>query len=108
MRVIVIHFLISFAMGCFLSTCRKRQPPEDYGQFVVGGKGDDRNALLTRGAPGENDAAVQLATAPTPLLKGVNFAPADDDDGGGDSEPSVDDDAIEELLRRDHPDGGSD
>jgi hypothetical protein len=90
-------------MGCFTSRCRKGQTQEDYGQFVLRAK-DDKNGLLTPGASGGNDAALQLATTPTPLLKDVSFAPAHD----GDSEPSVDDEAIKELLRRDDKDGGSD
>jgi hypothetical protein len=83
-------------MGCFVSLCRSRHTADDYGQFVLRAKGDDKDSLIDRGLSGHDDPAFQLATAPTPLLKGINFVPIDDD-----SDPSVDDEAIEEFIQCD-------
>jgi hypothetical protein len=79
-----------------LCCTRQRQIGDDYYQHRT-----DSDSLLGRSLRGDSGAALQLATVPVPLLKGINFAVAPEDN---ESESSIDNDEIEDMLARDDDD----
>jgi hypothetical protein len=92
-------------MGSWYSRCCRKPPgPDGIALQLRKGRAGDKHSFLGGAIVNNPEGGFQLAAAPTPLLKDVNFAPTMDSDT--DDAPSPGEDAqIERMLVESHSSG---